>query len=61
MDSSNNELLNCNRRDFLKVAGIGAAALTLPGLIRNASAASVSNMNQEIVETDVLIIGGGVA
>jgi succinate dehydrogenase/fumarate reductase flavoprotein subunit len=62
MDSSDNKtLLNCNRRDFLKVAGIGAAAFTLPGLIRNAGAASMSNMSQDTVETDVLIIGGGIA
>ncbi len=51
----------CNRRDFLKVAGIGAAALAMPGLIRNASAASVSSILQEVITTDVLIVGGGLA
>ena len=50
-----------NRRDFLKAAGVGAAALTIPGLIRNASAAPASSITQEVITTDVLIIGGGVA
>ncbi len=53
--------LGCNRRDFLKAAGIGAAALAMPGLIRNASAAPVSGILQEVITTDVLIIGGGIA
>lgn len=59
--SDNKELFNCDRRDFLKAAGIGAAALTLPGLVRNAGAVRMSGTNQEVIETDVLIIGGGVA
>ncbi|MFC1891682.1 FAD-binding protein [Thermodesulfobacteriota bacterium] len=55
--------LNVSRRDFLKAAGVGVAAMAIPaaGLIKNAGAASVSNVNQEIIETDVLVIGGGVA
>jgi len=58
-----NRSLDVSRRDFLKAAGVGVAAMAIPaaGLIRNAGAASVSNVNQEIIETDVLVIGGGVA
>ena len=50
-----------DRRDFLKAAGVGAAALAIPGLIRNASAAPASSILQEVITTDVLIIGGGIA
>ena len=58
-----NNFLNCNRRDFLRVAGMGAAAMALPGMgfIKNANAVPASDMQQEIIETDVLIIGGGIA
>ncbi|NDY74163.1 succinate dehydrogenase/fumarate reductase flavoprotein subunit [Desulfobacter hydrogenophilus] len=60
--TQNTNFSNCNRRDFLKAAGIGAAAMAFPmGLLRNANAASNTDMGQEIVETDVLIIGGGIA
>jgi len=56
-------IFDCNRRDFLKVAGVGVAALSIPGmaLLGNAGAASMTNVNQEMVETDVLVIGGGIA
>ena len=53
--------LDINRRDFIKAAGVGAAALAIPGLIRNVSAASASSLGQEVIETDVLIVGGGIA
>lgn len=59
--TENNNSSGFNRRDFLKVAGIGAAIMTLPGLIPNTGAADVSNVDQEILKTDVLIIGGGIA
>ena len=59
MDKQN--FLNCNRRDFLKAASVGAAALAIPGLIRNVSAAPASSIGQEVITTDVLIIGGGIA
>lgn len=54
---------DCNRRGFLKIAGIGAAAITVPGmgLISNAGAASMDKIKQEIIETDVLVLGGGFA
>jgi len=62
MDLENtNDSLGIDRRDFLKAAGVGAAALAIPGLIRNASAAPASSIRQEIIETDVLIVGGGIA
>ena len=60
--TENANFFNCNRRDFLKAAGIGAAAMALPmGLLRNANAASNTDMSQEIAKTDVLVIGGGIA
>ena len=54
--------LNCNRRDFMKYAGLGAAALSIGGmaLSSNAGATSMSNINSDEVDTDVLIVGGGV-
>jgi len=56
-------IFKTNRRDFLKVAGLGIAAVSIPGfgLIPNAGAISEVKMNQEVFETDVLIIGGGIA
>ncbi len=56
-----NAPLGISRRNFLKAAGVGAAALAMPGLIRNASAAPASSISQEIITTDVLIVGGGIA
>jgi succinate dehydrogenase/fumarate reductase flavoprotein subunit len=52
-----------NRRDFIKVAGIGAAALAMPhvGFAANAGQRSIEDISQDEVETDVLIIGGGYA
>ena len=62
MDLTNtNGPFDINRRDFLRAAGVGAAALAIPGLIRNASAAPASSIRQEVITTDVLIIGGGIA
>ncbi len=54
--------LNCNRRDFLKYAGIGAAAFTLGNipLISNA-ATTMTQINSNVYDTDVLIVGGGIA
>lgn len=41
---------------------MGTAAMLFPmGLLRNAHAAQDTNMRQEIIETDVLVIGGGIA
>ncbi|MBW1862222.1 MAG: twin-arginine translocation signal domain-containing protein, partial [Deltaproteobacteria bacterium] len=59
--SKHASILGCDRRDFLKVAGLGAAALTIPGLISNAGAATLTNMKKVVVDTDVLVIGGGIA
>ncbi|MBW1862429.1 MAG: FAD-binding protein [Deltaproteobacteria bacterium] len=62
-NNDKNGVLDCNRRNFLKVAGMGAAAMAFPGMgiIRNAGAASITSLNQKIVKTDVLVIGGGIA
>ena len=64
MDSSKDpDSLNCSRRDFIKVAGLGVAAISVPGfgLISNTGTLSEASVNQEVLETDVLIIGGGIA
>ena len=49
---SDKSKFDCNRRDFLKIAGIGAAAMSVPamGLISNAGAASMNKVDQDIVE-----------
>jgi len=59
----NENEFGCNRRDFLKVAGLGAAALTVSsiGMTTNSGATSMSKMKQEELSTDVLVIGGGMA
>ena len=54
-------LSGCNRRDFMKFAGLGAAAMALPGLASNAGAASMNNTQKDVIETDVLVVGGGFA
>jgi succinate dehydrogenase/fumarate reductase flavoprotein subunit len=63
MSNDQETAAGCNRRDFLKAAGVGAAALTIPmmGFTANAGQASLSGMKQENIETDVLVIGGGYA
>ena len=61
MGNESDNLFNCTRRDVLKLAGLGAAAVTIPGLARNLGAASMSNAMQDVIETDVLVIGGGFA
>jgi succinate dehydrogenase/fumarate reductase flavoprotein subunit len=62
MTEKNSNLFDCDRRDFLKLAGLGAASLAVPGLMsKNAGAASMSSAGQDVVETDVLVIGGGFA
>ena len=61
MSTESNNGINCSRRDMLKVAGLGAAAMTIPGLARNAGAASMTHTKQEVIDTDVLVVGGGFA
>ena len=56
--------LECNRRDFLKYASVGAAALVVPtaGFAANKGKMPTGRAPQEdIATTDVLIIGGGYA
>jgi succinate dehydrogenase/fumarate reductase flavoprotein subunit len=59
----NESKFDCNRRDFLKVAGIGVAALTVSsmGMTTNSEAASMSKPKLEEYTADVLVIGGGMA
>jgi len=65
MQTNDNESsFGVDRRDFLKTAaGLGVAALAMPGIprISNAGAASIKDISDEIIETDVLVIGGGYA
>jgi NADPH-dependent 2,4-dienoyl-CoA reductase/sulfur reductase-like enzyme len=65
MQTNDNESsFGVDRRDFLKTAaGLGVAALAMPGIprISNAEAASIKDISDEIIETDVLVIGGGYA
>ena len=58
---SNDNGSNLSRRDMLKLAGLGAASMAIPGFARNAGAASMVNTKQKVVETDILVIGGGYA
>jgi succinate dehydrogenase/fumarate reductase flavoprotein subunit len=55
--------LDCSRRDFLKTTGIGVAALAFggAGLVINANPVSAAMTNSHQIDTDVLVIGGGVA
>lgn len=59
----NNNPLNCNRRDFIKYAGMGVAAFSVGGMMMssNAGAASISSVSSDELDSEVLIIGGGVA
>lgn len=56
-----NDPLNCNRQDFLKYTGIGAAAFVIGGMVLspNAGAASMAHIHSDEYDTDVLIVGGG--
>lgn len=58
-----NNPLNCNRRDFMKYAGLGVAAMSFGGmaLSSNAGATAMTGVNTDEVDTDVLIIGGGIS
>jgi succinate dehydrogenase/fumarate reductase flavoprotein subunit len=51
------------RRDFLKTTGIGVAAMTMAGagLLANANPVSAAATLSDQFDTDVLVIGGGVA
>jgi succinate dehydrogenase/fumarate reductase flavoprotein subunit len=46
---------------MLKAVGLGAAAMAVPGLGMNAGAAPMTHTKQEVIETDVLVVGGGFA
>lgn len=56
-----NGSLGCSGWNFMDLAGLGSAAMVVPGLGDNAGAASMSNVKQDVIETDVLVIGGGFA
>lgn len=54
--------LTCDRRDLLKAAGIGMAAMALPfGMLTNSNAADANGIKQSVSEADVVVIGGGIA
>ena len=52
---------SCSRRDMLRVAGLGAVAIAIPGLAGKAGATSMTNTQEEVIETGVLVVGGGSA
>jgi succinate dehydrogenase/fumarate reductase flavoprotein subunit len=53
----------CDRRDFMKIAGIGAAAVGMAGmgLLQNANAAKIDQIPEVYFDADVVVIGGGIA
>jgi succinate dehydrogenase/fumarate reductase flavoprotein subunit len=54
--------LSCNRRDLLKAAGIGMAAMAMPlGMLANSNAADAAAIQQSASSADVIVIGGGIA
>lgn len=58
-----NDPLNCNRKDFLKYAGIEVAAFAFGGmavLSSDPGAASMAHVNSDEHDTDVLIVYGGI-
>lgn len=59
----NNKLVDASRRDFLKATGISFAALTMAGagFMANANPISAAMLSSKQVDTDVLVIGGGLA
>jgi succinate dehydrogenase/fumarate reductase flavoprotein subunit len=61
MTAGNNEGFHCDRRSFMKMAGIGTVAMAGVGMAINAGAASMSSVSSDLYESDVLIIGGGMA
>ncbi len=52
-----------NRRDFLKATGVGVAALSFggAGLIYNSKPVSAATLSNEQIDTDILVVGGGIA
>jgi succinate dehydrogenase/fumarate reductase flavoprotein subunit len=62
MSSEKTEILTCDRRNLLKAAGIGMAAMALPfGMLTNSNAANADAIKQSAAVADVVIIGGGIA
>jgi succinate dehydrogenase/fumarate reductase flavoprotein subunit len=55
--------LEINRRDFMKTAGIGAAALSMgaAGMMFNANPVAAATLSHDTIDTDILVIGGGMA
>ena len=56
-----NKNANISRRDILRVAGFGAAAMAIPGFAGKADAVAMFDTKEEVIETDVLVVGGGSA
>jgi succinate dehydrogenase/fumarate reductase flavoprotein subunit len=62
MSEENREGYHCDRRSFMKIAGVGVAAVGMAGMMtRNAQAAKVDQIPEASFEADVLVIGGGIA
>ena len=61
MKNENNSGINCTRRNLLKAAGVGAAAIAVSGFAGKVGAAAMPGTKEEVIETDVLVVGGGSA
>ncbi len=61
MKTESKKGFDSSRRDMLKAAGLGAVAMAVPFFSGKADAASMTDTKEEVVETDVLVVGGGSA
>jgi len=61
MKTESKSRFTCSRREMLRVAGLGAVAMAIPGLSGRAEAASVIDEKETVVETGVLVVGGASA
>ncbi len=61
MTVQNQNGFHCDRRNFIKMAGIGTVAMAGIGMAINAGAASMASVTTDEYESDVLVIGGGTA
>jgi succinate dehydrogenase/fumarate reductase flavoprotein subunit len=59
----NKEQVDNSRRDFLKATGIGVAAMSMAGagFLSNVNPVSAAMTASNLIETDILVIGGGMA
>jgi succinate dehydrogenase/fumarate reductase flavoprotein subunit len=61
MTAGKTEGFHCDRRHFMKMAGVGTVAMAGIGMAINAGATSMASVSSDEYESDVLVIGGGMA